>query len=240
MIYGRYLFAIVLFSLLVFFGRVEADAGNQIVLVGDSTVADWAKEKPARGWGQLLSEFLNGEVGVLNLAVCGASTKTFPATGNWQRALSSGGKFLLIQFGHNDAHGPGKPESTVADGDYADNLKRFIDEARAAGLTPILVTPVHRRMFGADGLPSKELEPYAAAMRRVASEAGVPLIDLYESSGKYFEGLGEQGSVGITVSDVDRSHFTETGARAIAGQVAEGMRGCSPELGALLKPEVAP
>lgn len=207
-----------------------------VVLVGDSTMADWAKEKPARGWGQLLPEYLTDDVRVVNLAVCGMSTKTFPDTGNWQKALASGARYMLIQFGHNDSHAPDKPESTKADGEFSTNLERFVTEARAAGITPILITPVHRRMYGADGKPSTELAPYAAATKRVAEKMNVPLIDLYAVSGEYFEKLGEAGSVGITVSDADRSHFTEQGARQIAGFVAAGFKATSPEAAQLVKP----
>jgi len=214
----------------------SANAEVVVVLVGDSTVADWAKEKPARGWGQLLPEYLVSDVRVMNLAVCGASTKTFPDTGNWQKALKSGARYMLIQFGHNDSHAPDKPESTKADGEFTSNLERFVTEARAAGITPILVTPVHRRMYGADGKPSTELAPYAAATRRVAETMNVPVVDLYTVSGEYFEKIGEAGSVGITVSDTDRSHFTEEGARKVAGFVAAGFLAASPDAAQLVKP----
>ncbi len=91
-------------------------------------------------------------------------------------------------------------------------------------------------MYGADGKPSTELAPYAAATRRVAEKMNVPLIDLYAASGEYFEKIGEAGSVGITVSDTDRSHFTEAGARQIAGFVAEAFKATSPEAAQLVKP----
>jgi len=210
-------------------GRAE-EKGISIVLVGDSTVADWAKEKPARGWGQVLPTLLADNVHLINLAVCGASTKTFPATGNWQRALEYKPDFVLIQFGHNDSHSPSLPEATSAEGDYTANLEHFILEARAAGIVPVLVTPVHRRMFDPQGRPTEELGPYAEAMRRVATAHQVPLIDLYQSSGSLFARLGEAGSATYTVSEKDRSHFTEEGATVMAGLVVEGMRNVSPEL----------
>ena len=201
-----------------------------IVLVGDSTVADWSKEKPARGWGQALPPLLASNVKVINLAVCGASTKSFPKTGNWQRALDYKPKFMLIQFGHNDSHSPSLPEATRADEEYTANLERYISEARAAGIFPVLVTPMHRRMFDPQGKPTEELKPYAEAMRRVAKLHQVPLIDLYESSGVLLSRLGEAGSTSLTVSDKDRTHFTEEGANVMAKQVIQGMRTANPEL----------
>ena len=201
-----------------------------IVLVGDSTVADWGKEKPARGWGQVLPPLLASNVKVTNLAVCGASTKTFPQTGNWKRALDDKPNFMLIQFGHNDSHSPSLPEATRAEGEYTTNLERYISEARAAGIFPVLVTPMHRRMFDPKGKPTEELAPYAEAMRRIAKQQNVPLIDLYQSSGALLTSLGEAGSTSLTVSDKDRTHFSEEGANVMAKQVIEGMRAASPEL----------
>lgn len=206
-----------------------------VALAGDSTVADWSKEKPARGWGQALAPLLTENVRVINLAVCGASTKTFPGTGNWKRALDARPDFIFIQFGHNDSHSPDKPESTKADTEYAANLERFVSEARAAGISPLLVTPVHRRMFDPQGEPTKELGPYAEAMRSVAQKNQVPLIDLYESSGELLSRLGEAGSGSLTVSDLDRTHFTEEGAGVMAGLVVAGMRKASPDLARLVR-----
>jgi len=206
-----------------------------VVLAGDSTVADWSKEKPARGWGQVIAPLLAENVRVINLAVCGASTKTFPETGNWRRALEAKPDFVFIQFGHNDSHSPDKPEATKAESDYRANLERFVAEARAAGITPVLVTPVHRRMFDPGGQPTGELCPYAEAMRNVAKTNQVALIDLHARSGDLLARLGEAGSASLTLSETDRTHFTEEGAVVVAGLVVEELRKVSPELAGLVK-----
>ncbi|MFZ4778212.1 MAG: rhamnogalacturonan acetylesterase [Terrimicrobiaceae bacterium] len=227
------------FILLVAHGFAE-ERNLSVVLVGDSTVADWSKEKPARGWGQVLAPLLAENVHLTNLAVCGASTKTFPATGNWQRALELKPDFVLLQFGHNDSHSPDKPEATKAETEYASNLEHFVLEARAAGIVPVLVTPVHRRMFDPQGKPTGELGPYAEAMKQVAENLRVPLIDLYGSSGALFTRLGEQGSATFTVSEQDRTHFTGEGAAAVAALVVEGMRTASPELALIVRGNPVP
>lgn len=221
--------------------HAEPAGGPEIslALVGDSTVAEWAEAKPARGWGQSLAPFLIDDVKITNLAVCGASTKTFPATGNWKKAVEGRPTFVLIQFGHNDSHAPGLPESTSAGGEYTENLRRYVAEARAAGSMPILITPMHRRMFDSTGQPTRELEPYAVATRKVAGSEQVPLIDLYQSSGDLLARLGEAGSAGLTVSDKDRTHFTPEGAAVMAGLVADGMREGPPALARLVKPAPA-
>lgn len=207
-----------------------------IALVGDSTVAEYKSEESMRGWGQQLDEFLTPEVKVLNLAVCGASTKTFLSTSRWREALDARPDFVFIQFGHNDSHAADKPESTRADGDYAQNLRRLVDEARRAGATVILVTPMHRRLFDGQGNPSRELEHYAKSMTAVASELSVPLVDLYSSSGLVLGKLGDSGSAYLYAPG-DRTHFSEAGARLLASIVANTARNCDPRLRAAIRLE---
>lgn len=205
-----------------------------IALVGDSTVAEYKPEESLRGWGQQLEEFLTPDVKVRNLALCGASTRTFLSTSRWKDALDARPDFVFIQFGHNDSHAPDRPESTQADGDYAQNLRRFVDEARRAGATVILVTPMHRRLFDGQGKPSKELEPYANSMTAAAKELSVPLVDLYSSSELVLEKLGESGSTYLYAPG-DRTHFSEAGARLLASMVACAARDCDPRLRAAIR-----
>lgn len=194
----------------------------KVVLVGDSTVAEYKTTDVLRGWGQEIGSFLAPNVEVINLALCGASTKTFFETSRWKQALDATPDFVLIQFGHNDSHDIGQPESTRADEDYSSNLRRYISEARAAGIFPILVTPMHRRQFYADGQPSQELRAYAEAMIRVGGDLSVPVIDLYSVSGAVFQRLGEKGTSQLTREN-DRTHFTSQGARLMAFLVARGV-----------------
>jgi lysophospholipase L1-like esterase len=209
-----------------------ADTPLRLALIGDSTVCDYNSTSDKRGWGQFLSEFLPKDTQIANLARGGASTKTFPPD-RWQRVLSSKPDCVLIQFGHNDSHAKDKPESTDAATDYRDNLRRYVREARDAGIRPILVTPVRRRLYK-NGHPTTELARYADAMKAVATELDVPLIDLHATSGALFDRLGEEGSNAFTVNKPDnadrpglgdRTHFTETGAREIARLVAADLAG---------------
>lgn len=177
-----------------------------------------------RGWGQMLPEFLNADVVVINEARTGASTKNFEPV-RWQRILKAKPDFVLIQFGHNDSHAVGRPESTNAESDYRDNLRRFIQEARQAQITPILVTPPHRRHFR-NGTLTTELADYVAAMHIVGRESGVAVIDLQRMSGRAMEALGEADSAFFTVNTIsskgrqDRTHFSAEGARELARMVA--------------------
>jgi len=118
----------------------------RIVLIGDSTVCNYPVNQPTRGWGQYLPEYFTpGTVTITNLAAAGRSTKTFITEGRWQKALDLKPDYILIQFGHNDSHSPDQPEATDPATTYPDYLRRYIDDARAHGATPILITPMVRR-----------------------------------------------------------------------------------------------
>ncbi|MFA6286676.1 MAG: rhamnogalacturonan acetylesterase [Opitutaceae bacterium] len=212
--------------------------GLKIALIGDSTVCKYPKVSRQHGWGELLPEFIAKDTLVINEAKGGASTKTFPVD-RWDRARAAKPDFILIQFGHNDSHAKDKPESTDAATDYRENLRRYIAEARAIGAQPILVTPVRRRLFQANGTPTTELHAYAEVMKAVGAELSVPVIDLYTLSGNLYQKLGEEGSTAFTMNQPDnadhpgkgdRTHFTEHGAREMAKLVAESLYGIAPGL----------
>lgn len=132
--------------------------------------------------------------GCLNLARGGRSTSNYRAEGSWEIALKelrSGGYrqvVVLIQFGHNDQ--PGKPgRSTDLATEFPANLRRYVNDARAAGARPVLVTPLTRRQFERGQLID-DLAPWAAATRAVARELQVPLIDLHARSRALVQGMG--------------------------------------------------
>ena len=202
----------------------DAKSGTvRIAIVGDSTVADYKLDDPHRGWGQLFPEFVDPKrVTVRNFAVNGRSTKTFKSEGRWGPVLAFKPDYILIQFGHNDSHAKGRPEATDAQTDYSNYLREYVESARARGATPILVTPMHRGTWEKDERHlTQELLPYAEAMRRVAKEKKVALIDLYALSEKAFEKMGAEELKTLFASPAtDRTHFNEKGARLLAELVA--------------------
>lgn len=196
----------------------------KVVLIGDSTMCEYNSARPDRGWGMFFGEaFRPGSVEVHNLARGGRSTKTFIEEKRWDTALALKPDVVLIQFGHNDSHAPGKRESTDAATDYRDHLRRYIDDCRAIGATPILVTPMVRRTFRDDGTLDDNLLPYAVAMKTVAAEKGVSVIDLHHASWKLIEPLGPDEAQRYASMPSDRTHFNEAGARAILKLVVQGL-----------------
>lgn len=209
----------------------ETETDLAIALIGDSTVCDYPESSPRRGWGQMLPELLGPRTEIINLAKGGASTKSFPRE-RWASILVRQPDLVLIQFGHNDMK-KGKPDRyTAPDGVYAQTLREWIAQASEAGIQPVLVTPVRRRTF-THGKPTTELAPYAQAMKTVAAQTQVPVVDLYSLSGEFYETKGEEATTDITVNKPrkpssdnhqDRTHLTKAGARQMAELVLAEMK----------------
>jgi len=151
-----------------------ADQKVKIVLVGDSTVAEGG------GWGPGFRAAMGAQYEVVNLALNGRSSKSFRDEGAWAPALTAGAKYIFIQFGHNDGPGKGEDRETDPQTSFHANMSQYVEEARAAGAIPVLVTSIVRRNFTPEGkVKVDSLAPYAEEVRRVAGEEQVPLIDLY-------------------------------------------------------------
>jgi pectin methylesterase-like acyl-CoA thioesterase/lysophospholipase L1-like esterase len=214
--------------------KTISESGLRLAIIGDSTVCEYPSQNPARGWGHYIQDYFKDDVQVINLAASGRSTRTFIAEGRWQKTLELKPRFILIQFGHNDSHDPSHPEATDAATTYKDFLRRYIDEARAVGATPILVTPMCRRTFEGGKLQDGLLR-YADAMKEIAVEKKAALIDLHAASRAYFEQLGETASLDTANKAGDQTHFNEKGAKAMAGLVMKELPAAAPELKEFLR-----
>lgn len=221
----RLLFFLPLLSVLCLAVAIPVRAELKVVLAGDSTVAEVLtpkKDKPDQaGWGKMLFVFMP-EAKVINHARGGTSTKSFRSLGLWDKVIAEKADYVLIQFGHNDQPGKGD-RTTDPEGDYRDNLRRFIEEARAAGAKPVLITSVARRVYDEKGKMTSTLWPYVEAVKAVAAETKVPVIDLHHRSFVFFNQMGEKFCQRYAPSATDKTHFNLEGARMMARLVAEGL-----------------
>lgn len=178
-----------------------ADAEVQVILAGDSIVADYTeKDRPLAGWGELLPFCFTDQVKVINHATGGASTKCFRDWHRWDRVIRDAkkGDYVFIQFAHNDEMAYQTAKYTDPDTTYQENLTRYIKEAKAAGTIPILITPPVRLLYDKETNTLKESHvqslwhapegtrktstTYHDAMRKVAKKTGTPLLDLNKKS----------------------------------------------------------
>jgi lysophospholipase L1-like esterase len=213
----------------------------RIDLIGDSTQTENA------GYGRGFCANLSAKVDCLDMAKGGASTKTYREDGLWQRALETKPDYMVIQFGHNDEITSQHLPREVPLPDYAANLKRFVTEARAAGITPVLVTPLTRRYFGPDGKIHSDLTAYSDAMKAVARQMRVPLIDLQDESIAYLDKVGEAegNKLAITKKDADgktifdKTHLNWAGSYVFGRMVAVGLGRAVPSLKKYVRPRPA-
>ena len=226
---------IILFSAAAFAQRSPVT----IFLAGDSTMAAKLPDKrPETGWGEMLGgHFKDGAVRVENRAMNGRSTKTFISEGRWQKIIDDlkKGDFVFVQFGHND-ESKDKGERYTPPEDYKKNLIRFVEEVRAKGGSPVLLTPVMRRRFDKDGKFYDTHGEYPGIVRDVAKELKAPLIDMHRSSEVVIVKYGVEGSKKLFLQlkpgenanypngIEDNTHFSPLGAEEMAQLVVDGIR----------------
>lgn len=215
--------------------RAADPAPVKIAIIGDSTVCEYPEDAPSRGWGHYIGESFKDNVKIVNLAAGGRSTKSFIKEGRWTKTLAEKPQFILIQFGHNDSHAKEKPEATDASTDYREYLRQYVNEARGIGAVPVFVTPMLRRNYKPDGSLDDILQPYADAMKTVAAELKVPVVDLHTISRELYLQLGPEKSRELENKPGDNTHFGEKGARAMAELVMSKLPAAVPELQPLLK-----
>jgi len=206
-----------------------------VYLAGDSTVVDQDKE-PWAAWGQMLPCFFGPGIAIANDAESGETIRSFVGENRLDKiaATLKKGDYLFIQFAHNDQKpGPGYVPAWT---EYQKYLRRHIADARKVGAHPVLVTSMNRRSFDAQGKIVQTLGDYPAAMRQVAKQEGVPLIDLNAMSKTLFETLGPERTLKVFVhfppntfpgqmkALADNTHFTDYGAYELARSVVQDIR----------------
>ena len=211
----------------------------KIVLVGDSTVADKS------GWGLGFKQFVTDQIDCVNMAAGGRSSKSYLNEGRWAKALELKGDYYLIQFGHNDEPGKGPDRETDPATTYTQNMARYVDEARAIGAKPVLVTSLTRRQWNAngDGKITSSLVPYVEAVKKLAADKHVLLIDLHASSKDLCEQLGREKCNELSplkgTNEVDNTHLNAKGSVVFARLVVTGLEQAVPELAPYFRTEPA-
>ena len=221
--------------------KVEpADPANTVTLfiAGDSTVTDQEKE-PYNSWGQMLPRWFKAGVAVANYAESGESIRSSLGAHRFDKifALLRPGDWLFIQFGHNDMKEKG--EGVGAFTTYKADLERIIARAQERGGKVVLLTSMNRRNFDDAGHVYSTLKDYPDAVRAVAKEKNLPLIDLNAMSKPLYEAWGPEKSK-LAFAPGDNTHHNDYGSYELARCVVESIRQNNLDLVSHLTDDVRP
>ena len=211
--------------------KIEPVDVPTIFLCGNSTVVDQDKE-PWTSWGQIFPYWLTD---VANYAESGLTASSFYAQNRLKKilALAQPGDYVFIEFGHND-----QKEKNAGAGAYynfAHTLKTYVDLIRAKKAVPVFVTPTQRRRFEGDKIMETHGQ-YPDAMRFVAKDQEVPLIELHDMTRTFFEALGVEDSKhslvhypagtfpNQTTKFEDNTHWNPFGAYEISKMIVQGIK----------------
>lgn len=215
------------------------------------------------GWGFYAHEYYDeNKITVENHALGGTSPRTF-YTMLWQPLLEAvkKGDYVFLELGHND-NGPidsirarssyrpdgklevkedsisiynkvtRKQETVYTFGGY---MRRFINEIRAKGATPILFTLTPRNDYEA-GNPKRiqrKLSDFTPAIFAIGKETNTPVIDLNDISATKLEQYGPWKANYHFY--LDKIHSSAYGARMNAASAAEGILASNDPQVAFLK-----
>lgn len=238
--------------------EVKREKGKPVVFItGDSTVKNNDSDPDGMwGWGsQAYSVFDSTRVTCVNCAKAGRSTRTFLNEGRWERVYNSlkPGDYVLIQFGHNDI-GPidnNKERGTIACANDTNHvykikstgkyevvysfgwyLKKFIQDVREKGATPILLSLTPRNEWPG-GKIERRNNTYGKWYREVVKETGVELVDVHNISADYLDAVGQEKAKAYY--NHDHTHTSLLGAKMNAKSVARGLERNGSPLAAYLK-----
>ncbi|RDV11491.1 lysophospholipase [Pontibacter diazotrophicus] len=225
-------------------------AKPSLYLIGDSTVKNGKGNGDGGlwGWGSFLDEYFDTtQVSVQNYALGGTSSRTFRTQGHWGKVLPKikPGDYVMMQFGHNDSspvndtlRARGTIKSNSDEIQEIDNLitkkhevvhsygwylRQFIQEVKAKGATPIVLSPVPRNSWNEEK-PNRNNQDYGKWAAEAAEQEGALFIDLNKIIADRYEREGEEKVRSTYFNTTDRTHTIEAGARVNAASVVEGIR----------------
>ncbi|HEX5242895.1 MAG TPA: rhamnogalacturonan acetylesterase [Tepidisphaeraceae bacterium] len=225
-----------------------------LFLVGDSTVRNGSGKgaNGQWGWGDRIAPFFDAsKITVKNRAIGGRSSRSYQSEGRWDAVLKEAkpGDFVIIQMGHNDG-GPlagdnrergsirgigeetrevtltlkpkaGQKEVVHTYGWY---MRKYVSDARAKGLIPIICSPIPHRPKMPVEAGMNEKSSYATWSAEVAKQEKVPFIDLNHLVYAHYIGVAPAELKTKYFTPADDTHTNAAGADLNAKCVVEGIR----------------
>ena len=236
---------------------VREEGKPALIVTGDSTIQNTDSDPDGMwGWGSVLETVFDpSKITLVNAGKAGRSARTFLDEGRWDRVYNSirPGDFVVIQFGHNDFGPINRPPYRAelpGTGDESENyfmpdkrmyqviysygwyLKKFIDDVREKGGTPILLSPTPRNEWPGGKIERRD-DFYGPWLREVARETGVDFVDMHNITADYYDTIGPEATRPYYKND--HTHTSRLGAERNAKSFAEGLRKMGHPLAKYLK-----
>lgn len=202
-----------------------------LYVIGDSTASVYGSDLyPRMGWGQVLGDYYSPACAVVvDKALSGRSSKSFMDEQAWTpvRDALVAGDYVLIQFGHNDEKSEDPARYTDPRTTYKQYLTTYVTDTRDRGAIPVLLTSIQRNNW--DGATIRDSHgDYPPAVRELAAELDVALVDMAALTRDYFERIGQAETTVLFMNlapgefanypggNSDNTHLRETGARIVS------------------------
>lgn len=211
--------------------EAAASSAVTVYVIGDSTASVYASDLyPRMGWGQVFGDYFNPACAVVDdRALSGRSSKSFFDEGAWMPIESAlrPGDWVLIQFAHNDEKSEDPTRYTEPSTTFKQHLTTYIEDTRAKQAHPLLLTPIQRNQWNGATM-SETHGAYPAAMRELAEELDVLLVDATNLTKAHFEQMGQATTTNLFMNlsagefpnypdgNSDNTHLRESGARVVA------------------------
>jgi lysophospholipase L1-like esterase len=231
-----------------------AKAEPVVYLAGDSTMVD-QDTNPWASWGQQLPRFFLPGIIIANEAESGEDASSFTGELRFAKVMSliKPGDYFFMQFNHNDQKVNARTGIAQVPLDkYKEIFTGYVNDVRAKGGIPVIVTAQHRLGFDDSGHIVNSLADYPQAARDVAAATHTALIDLTAMSETMFNamGPGPDGAVhafmhfpantfpGQNQAYADNTHFNNYGAYELARCIVHGIRQANLPIAKFLDPAV--
>lgn len=206
---------------------------THIFLCGDSVVANYfpqnidgddleSNKNMQTGWGMQIRKYLPDEYSVTDMAIQGQTAQNgYDGPYKSLAAMSEPGDTVIISYGINDG------AKSVGLDNADECITNMVNEAKAIGLNPILVSPVYNHKY-----KNKTYYSYNASSGKnyeseLAERLGVPFIDLNKYTREYLNAdSGNEDDVNWILNNyhiMDKLHLSQYSALMCASFVAAGL-----------------
>lgn len=219
-----------------------------IYIAGDSTVQTYrASYAPQQGWGAFIGNYFDNTINIENHAIAGRSSKSFYDNGRLDTILEKikEGDYLLVQFGINDSaasnaerYAPTCGSVPGIEGSYEFYMAKYIEGAKSKGATPIIISPTLSLKNNTNGKFTSSYTNYTDSIKKLAAYYKIPYIDLNGLMVDHYNYIGYDKAYTYhmcSTGSTDMTHFTETGANAVAGLIAGAIKDLKLDISGKIK-----